>query len=191
MSYLLAALFPPYQFFARSSWINLLVSIILCLVFYPLASLHGLIFLFIKNNDFSTDDKKIDFDINNSIKISSLGQFDFEIVGESNYQRNLEEIAGAKTADSKSVIKQAFIIQEPSNPYDEYACMVCVDQLVVGYLPKEYAKKLTRQLKKRGYDELTSIETRALIVGGWRSANGRSEGHFGVKLDLPWPIRLK
>ncbi|MFN4284082.1 MAG: HIRAN domain-containing protein [Alphaproteobacteria bacterium] len=113
------------------------------------------------------------------------GTFEIDVVGESKYQRNLAKIAGNKTEDSKRVVVDALLFLEDDNPHDSNAVAVLVDDMKVGYLDRATAKSFRRQLKKvePPGQKIEAARCAGLIVGGWRDED--SEGHFGIKLDLP------
>lgn len=115
--------------------------------------------------------------------------YDFEVVGESNYQDSLGKIAGKKEDTSKFVEECACLKREPNNRFDPNAVTVKIQGLTVAYLSKSEAKTFSRSLKNIGIDEYSSIYVRAVIVGGWNK--GSSVGNFGVKLDMPDYSKLK
>lgn len=108
----------------------------------------------------------------NSQKI--ITEYDFDIVGEQSYQQNLARISGLKELRSKHFECYALVISEPSNKFDKNAIRVEINGLVVGYVPKEKAKKLSK------YSIRKTVP--ALINGGWR--DDYSEGNYGVKLAI-------
>lgn len=116
------------------------------------------------------------FGIGRIEKFEGDGTFDFDIVGESNYQAALERIAGAKTPDGHEHYCEATLRPEPSNPYDKNAVVVQIKGHTVGYLARADAEAYKSQSSK-------PMRADALIVGGWRYSNG-NEGSFGVKLDI-------
>lgn len=98
----------------------------------------------------------------------------FNIVGEQSYQLNLKKIAGDKEEEAKFVEVYAKVISEPTNQYDRYAIKVEINDLKVGYLNKDDAKKLAG----KNINKLVP----AVIDGGW--LNEDSEGSYGVKLAI-------
>ncbi len=111
------------------------------------------------------------------------GTFDFDIVGEANYQAALEKICGGRTKDSAEYLTEAVLYLEDSNPHDDQAVMVTIDGETVGYLSRQNARSYRKQLKQMGHERII-CKCDAMIVGGWhRSAS--DQGKFGVKLDLP------
>ena len=110
------------------------------------------------------------------------GLYDFNIVGESYYQYALEEICGDKTINGHQKEVIAILIHEDDNPKDYKAIRVDIEGMTVGYLDRKFAREYRRRLSEAGYPGLTAA-CNALITGGWR--RDESEGHFGVRLDLP------
>jgi hypothetical protein len=122
------------------------------------------------------------------IHIPGGGDYDFEIVGESNYQFELDRICGGMCEDGVEHECIATLIPEPSNPHDANAVKVTIDGKTVGYLSRSNALKYHREMKRlriRG----RALKCNAIVVGGWDRGDG-DQGHFGVKLDLGWPIRI-
>lgn len=119
----------------------------------------------------------------NSAYISWGKKYDYEIVGESNYQANLLKIAGDKEEKAKKVECIATIRREHGNIHDPFAVKVKIDDLTVGYLPKSENKKFLKQIKSLKLSEDVVLVVKAQIIGGWKDRF--SEGSFGVRLSLP------
>lgn len=117
-------------------------------------------------------------------KIRGNGSYLTEVAGESHYQAALKKVAGEKTQEGKQHKCVARITPEPDNAWDKNACAVFIHNMKVGYLPAVICKDYLRQLKANGFKKTDSLAVDALITGGWKDHNG--EGHYGVKLDLPW-----
>lgn len=117
------------------------------------------------------------------VKINGPGTFSIDVVGESNYQYNLESICGGKTEDSQNIVVTAILIHEDNNRYDNKAILVSIYGKPVGYLSRDNARQFRQRLAEEGFAGLGAI-CQAKIVGGWRR-DKNNEGHFGVKLDLP------
>lgn len=111
------------------------------------------------------------------------GTYSFDIVGESNYQKALEKICGGKARDSAEFKTEAVLILENSNPHDNNAVRVDIENMTVGYLSRSNAKLYRKELARLGHANLT-CKCKAMIVGGW-SRSKSDQGNFGVKLDLP------
>lgn len=107
----------------------------------------------------------------------------FDIVGESNYQAELEGLAGPKAKEGANVLTSAFLMPEPDNPYDPNAVMVVIADKTVGYLSRDDNKEFLQFLERV---RASSAFCNASIEGGWK--NQRSEGSFCVRLDIAWPF---
>ena len=110
------------------------------------------------------------------------GIFDFDVVGESYYQNALEKICGGKTVSGHEKKVMAILIHEDNNPKDDKAIRVDIERMTVGHLTRKFAREYRNRLSEAGYSGLAAA-CNALITGGWQ--RGASEGHFGVRLDLP------
>jgi hypothetical protein len=120
-------------------------------------------------------------DVNSNVVLSNDGSYDFDIVGESHYQPQLERIVGGKTEDGSEFHVDAKLVCEPDNAYDKNAVAVKIKRSVVGYIPKDDIAKVRAMMNaQRGQKSQASVK--AVIVGGWLRDDG--EGHFGVKLDI-------
>jgi hypothetical protein len=115
--------------------------------------------------------------------IEGPGRFEFDIVGESNYQPALRRIAGPKTEDSKRHPCVATLVLEDENPHDNLAVRVDIDGETVGYMDRRMARQYRKELTRQGIKGYR-LRAQALIVGGW-NRGGDDQGHYGVKLDLP------
>ena len=98
----------------------------------------------------------------------------YDIVGEQSYQNNLKKIAGAKEEESKFFECYAKVSSEPFNRYDKNAVKVEINGLLVGYLGKSEAAKLSGKVVNKTVP--------AVIDGGWK--NEESTGSYGVKLAI-------
>ncbi|HEY3694097.1 HIRAN domain-containing protein [Phenylobacterium sp.] len=114
-----------------------------------------------------------------TVRFPGDGDYETDIVGESNYQTDLEAICGGRSKESHEFECEAMLRREPDNPYDPNAVCVWVQDRRVGYLARPLAAAFSQMAAARG---VTAVVCDALIVGGWRDAKG--ESHFGVKLDL-------
>ncbi|MFN7131581.1 MAG: HIRAN domain-containing protein [Myxococcales bacterium] len=105
-----------------------------------------------------------------------------DVVGESNYQDELEELAGGRTESSADVACTALLVPEANNRFDPNAIAVVVDEEVVGYLPRHMAAEVRPRIIEiiRGGHLPTHP---AKIVGGWDRDGDL--GNFGVKLVRP------
>ncbi|MEK6788484.1 MAG: HIRAN domain-containing protein [Pseudomonadota bacterium] len=186
--YFLALILPPISAYRTSRKITLALNILFCLVSVPLGIIHAVLLVYLKLNDikfvFSESSENSPPPSPKIVTIKSDGEFSQQVVGEASYQKNLELIAGEKTPESKAIRKIAVIQHEPENRYDRNACAVYIDGKIIGYLPKDFAKRVAKRLHQKGHHDDTWLEVEAIIDGGWRSKDGSSEGHFGVKLDM-------
>jgi len=110
------------------------------------------------------------------------GDFEFEVVGESNYQRALESLAGEHGTESAEAHHTATLILEDSNPHDPKAVAVQVAGRTVGYLAREDARSYRRRL---GQKRLSGVDATcdAIVVGGGTRRSGEKL-FYGVKLDI-------
>ena len=104
--------------------------------------------------------------------------FSLEVVGESNYQKALIQVAGPKRKESANVFVTAEVICEDGNPHDSYAVRVDVQGKTVGYLSREAAR-----IWRKGVSS-TRITCSAVIRGGWDRGSG-DQGHYGIWLKPP------
>lgn len=107
-----------------------------------------------------------------------LDEFDFEIVGESNYQAAIKQILDPQNIEA---IYTALIFPEDDNKYDDKAICVKIHGLTVGYFDKENARSFRRRLAtKKLSGKIT--KTKATITGG-HIKDGK-QFSYGVRLDL-------
>ena len=109
------------------------------------------------------------------------GRFTVDVVGESNYQDSLEQVAGGRKRQGVDVRVTARLRLEDDNPHDPQAVAVEIDGRKVGYLSRADARLFRRQaeaLLKPG----AHILCRGRVRGGWDRGSG-NRGHFGVRLD--------
>lgn len=109
------------------------------------------------------------------------GNFSFQIVGESFYQKNLAIIAGSKQENGVEIRKKAVLFLDPFNRHDTNSVRVEIDNLIVGHLSKDNAIKYRAWLKANNLKKAT-CQADALINGGWIRPD--SEGFYGVCLDF-------
>lgn len=116
-------------------------------------------------------------------KLHGPGHYGIEVVGESHYQRDLENICGGRSEDGAEKYVEATLILEDSNPHDRKAVRIDIQGKTVGYLSRELAHEYRKRLTEAGHNKLTGV-CNAVIRGGWDRGGG-NRGHFGVWLDLP------
>ncbi len=111
------------------------------------------------------------------------GGFDLEIVGESNYVKNLKKICGGYSKDGSHKKDKAELHYENNNSYDKQAIRVDINGKTVGYLTPEDARLYRKKIKKTGHEGIT-ILCNAVIVGG-KKIGLFDKTDFSVWLDLP------
>lgn len=116
------------------------------------------------------------------IRIDGPQKFALDIVGESHHQSELNKLAGGKTEKGHKLAKEALLILEDENPYDNKAVAVTIVGEIVGHLDKKTARQFRKQIEAAGFPEAAAVVP-ARIVGGW--LRDGDEGHYGVKLDMP------
>jgi len=126
------------------------------------------------------------------MKISFLPSYSYplKVVGESQYQDNIQRVIGFIDDDQKQVREDGFsadLILEDDNPYDRgNAVRVDIDGSTVGYLTRSDAQTYRQSLTRLGQGKSTG-NCPAIISGKW---NEEVESLlFGVYLDLE-PSRL-
>lgn len=117
-----------------------------------------------------------------SYRWPALGQFEFEVVGESNYQRELKAAAGDHGDDPADAHCLAALIPDDDNPHDDKAVAVSVDGQTVGYLSRADARSFRRRLSQRKLGGQTT-QCDAMIVGGGRGKGGKRYS-YGIRLDI-------
>lgn len=112
---------------------------------------------------------------------SDDGCFDFEIVGEANYQPALKGLAGSHGPGGARTFCVASIVPEDNNPYDDKAVAVFIQGNTVGYLSRSDARSFRRRLGDKSLlGQTTTCD--AVIVGG-RTEKGKRRD-YGVWLDM-------
>ena len=111
-----------------------------------------------------------------------------DVVGELQYQADIEDLHGGTEDDTKAT---ATLIPEDDNEYDANAVRVEIGGRLVGYLSREQA------LEYRSAVGTASGRCGAKIVGGFlfdedeREDEERERAYFGVKLNIAWPPRFR
>lgn len=107
------------------------------------------------------------------------GTFDYNVVGESNYNANLRAILREEGIDVNvggEFQTGAFLLCEPQNKFDPYAVCVVIGNKRVGYIPKEDARSLSPQLQEMAaYGQVLYVQA----VIGWSDP-----AVIGVRLDV-------
>lgn len=115
--------------------------------------------------------------------------YTFEIVGESQYQSALDQIAGPKTPQGASLECVAELVPDDRNEHDAEAIAVRIRGQIVGFVPRKTASDLRVELARINPIG-GSVGCYAKIGGGWRADDG-DEGSYGVKISLSKPIRVE
>jgi hypothetical protein len=110
------------------------------------------------------------------------GSFSLEVVGEANYQRNLERVCGGRTRECQDRIMTAVLVLEDDNRYDPKAVCVTIDGWTVGYLSRDKARAFRARLRRDGARGC-EFPCKANVRGGWDRGGGDC-GYFGVWLDV-------
>lgn len=114
------------------------------------------------------------------------GSYPMEVVGESHYQDALIAICGRHTRHGIEIDLEATIVLDPTNAHDPNAVSVKINDRPVGYLPREQAARVSRQMRD---EDIQRARCRARVRGGWRT-NQYDEGHYGVMLAIPRSGRI-
>lgn len=101
---------------------------------------------------------------------------EYEVVGESHYQAEIEQLAGGRTWNSARMIGTAVLRAEPTNQYDTNAVRVEVDGVLVGHVKATQAAELSPQLLRSG----GAVDAVAVITGGW-DRGPKDRGSFGAR----------
>lgn len=117
------------------------------------------------------------------------GTFQFPVVGESHYQKQIAEIVGDwdPTIGVRNV--RCFLVMqpEPDNPYDPNAVALRFKRGTVGFLARNVAAEFCAALERSA---LTFAVVRGVVNGGWQDP-GREDGLFGIRLDARRPFTFE
>ncbi|WKB56025.1 hypothetical protein [Eleftheria terrae] len=111
-----------------------------------------------------------------------LGGFEFEVVGESQYQEALAAVAGDHGTDSVERECLATLLPEDDNRFDPKAVAVLIGRRKVGHLSREDARSFRRRLAQKRLSNATTC-CAALVVGGATRRTGEKL-HYGLRLDI-------
>lgn len=111
-----------------------------------------------------------------------MGAERLEVVGESHRQDELWRVVGGRHRPEVRVRMdvQALLLAEDGNPYDPNAVSVWIAGLMVGYLPRDEARKLRPGLLAAQERKGTPIAVEGEIIGGGMRSDG--PGQLGVFL---------
>jgi hypothetical protein len=101
---------------------------------------------------------------------------EFDVVGESHYQAEIERLVGGRTWDSARMIGLAVLRAEPTNRYDRNAVRVEVAGVLVGHIKRTQAAELSPMILHLG----GIVDAVAVITGGW-DRGPQDQGLFGAK----------
>lgn len=125
-----------------------------------------------------------------TVRIVQEGSCDFDVVGESSYQRELAQIAGPAPDEGHEFPVTVWLICQDNNPHDRNAVAVVVQEKTVGYLSREDAKEYRESLREET-DSLPSAITAGLIVGGGIKRKTGERMHLGIRIDLAIPVEIE
>lgn len=123
------------------------------------------------------------------VRIAKGRGFTDQVAGESHYQDRLEDICGGKCEDGYNDEVTAQLVFISDNKHDPHAIGVMIHGQPVGFVPRSEAEQLRAEICRINPEQRPVICS-AKIVGGWDRGDG-DEGHFGVKLSLSKPLRLR
>ncbi|MDD2663979.1 MAG: hypothetical protein PHD19_09480 [Dechloromonas sp.] len=109
-------------------------------------------------------------------KIRGNGEFDQEVVGESNYQNAIDHAVSCTGKKHGPWETEAVLRLEDDNPYDEQAVAVHIGPKVVGYLSKKDARRYRKMLESNNLAAGNYIVDAKIFGGGEKS--------YGVWLDI-------
>lgn len=111
-----------------------------------------------------------------------IGEFLYDVVGTSHYQRTLKSLVGDHGDRESKQIFRATITPESDNPHDPKAVRIDIDGNEVGYMARDDARSFRRRLgAKKMTDRVTFCSAR--IVGGYVRRSGERVS-YGVRLDI-------
>lgn len=125
-----------------------------------------------------------------TVRVVQYGACDFEVVGESSYQKELAAIAGPAPDDGHEVPVTVWLICQDNNPHDRNAVAVVVQEKTVAYLRREDAREYRKSLREET-DSLPSAMTAGLIVGGGIKRKTGERMHLGIRIDLAIPVEIE
>jgi hypothetical protein len=113
------------------------------------------------------------------------GRDDLEVVGESYRQENLRRVLDGQHRPEVRVRMDvyAMLLAEDGNPYDANAISVWIDGLMVGYLPRDEARRLRPGLLALQEREGKPIALAGVIAGGGARDDGPGMRMLGVFLN--------
>lgn len=117
--------------------------------------------------------------------------WNMEVKGESFRQSELLDIVGGRGQYGCTVHTTAHLGTPDDIPDHPEAVSVMIDGKLVGYLPSVVGDQIRGELAALPGAE-DGVTCKAAVVGGWdQMANGGERGHFGVKLSLSRPLKIR
>lgn len=113
------------------------------------------------------------------VTIEPSGDYAVQVVGESRFQRELEQISGGRTEDGVDCELAAALVLDGAGSF-----AVFLGQQRVGSLSRETADMLFAKLDEIGAQRDSVVRCGAVIRGGWWRDGGADVGMFGVRLDF-------
>lgn len=117
-----------------------------------------------------------------TVTLDGDGSFRVQVVGESRYRESFARIFGPRTPDGVDEERDASLVLDDDNAFDDHAVRVEIEGLPVGYLARGDARAYRRWLEAHGHGR-ARCQCSALIRGGWDRGAG-DRGDYGVSLDL-------
>lgn len=117
--------------------------------------------------------------------------WNMEVKGESFRQSELLAIVGGRGQYGCNIHTTAQLGTPDDIPGHPEAVSVMIDGKLIGYLPSGMGEQIRAELAVLpGAD--AGVTCKAAVVGGWdQVANGGERGHFGVKLSLARPLKIR
>jgi hypothetical protein len=111
--------------------------------------------------------------------------YDYEcsVIGESNYQSHLKQIAGDHGKQSACIDVLALLLPEPTNQYDKNAVRVFIQGETVGFIPKEHCITYLRRLTALKLSRTSATTCDAQVMGGFIGKDGK-RASYGVVLNI-------
>lgn len=111
-----------------------------------------------------------------------LDEYEFEIVGESNYQDAIKRLAGDHGSKPSAEEFRALLIPE-DNPHDHLAVRVDGEGVgTIGHMSRDDARSFRRRLAAKKLGDTVTLCS-AAVTGGGTARNG-NKFSYGVRLDL-------
>ncbi|MAO64261.1 MAG: hypothetical protein CL666_04615 [Balneola sp.] len=110
-----------------------------------------------------------------TVELTGNGKYDYEIVGESHYQRNIMKALNLSGGQSSKSF-QVTLIHDDYNKYDNQAIAVYIGEYKVGHLSKGKARGYRKLMKDLGFEGLYGKCNGTVWGGG-------SKKNYGIWLD--------